>query len=177
VRSTRPTGILTEGMLGAAPSPPDDLSSEPALIPGGSLITPTAEDGHALAPTIARHTIHNIQQHLDLLKGGRPNSATTPVSLIVASQVVAIEFQTIAAANNHLPLSRRASRHILRDSGGLFENPIQDRIPSVPEALPLGINALVQSEEGRVYILESVASYGAASCRFEFGKENRKSSW
>lgn len=71
------------------------------LIPGGTLITATAEEGRALAVTMARHMIHNIQPDLDVLKGGRPNYATNPDSLIAASQVVAIEFQTIAAANNY----------------------------------------------------------------------------
>ncbi|HEV7732611.1 MAG TPA: hexameric tyrosine-coordinated heme protein [Candidatus Binatia bacterium] len=71
------------------------------LIPGDSLITATPEEGRALALMIGRHTIHNIQPDLDVLKGGRPNYATTPESLIAASQVVAIEFQTIAAANDY----------------------------------------------------------------------------
>ena len=71
------------------------------LIPGGTLITATPEEGRALAMNIARHTIHNIQPDLDVLKGGRPNYSTTPDSLIAAGQVVAIEFQTIAAANNY----------------------------------------------------------------------------
>ena len=75
--------------------------SELVLIPGGTLITPTSEEGRALAITMARHMIHNIQPDLDVLKGGRPNYATNPDSLIAASQVVAIEFQTIAAANNY----------------------------------------------------------------------------
>lgn len=70
-------------------------------IPGGTLITETPEQGRALAIDIARHTIHNIQPDLDVLQGGRPNYSTTPESLIAASQVVAIEFQTIAAANNY----------------------------------------------------------------------------
>ncbi|MGH9082125.1 MAG: hexameric tyrosine-coordinated heme protein [Acidimicrobiales bacterium] len=47
-----------------------------------------------------RHTIHNIQPDLDVLAGGRPNYSTTPDSLIAASHVVAVEFATIAAANN-----------------------------------------------------------------------------
>jgi hypothetical protein len=68
-------------------------------IPGGTLITPTPEEGRELAFAIARHTVHNIQPDLDVLMGGRHNYATTPESLIAASQVVAIEFQTIAAAN------------------------------------------------------------------------------
>lgn len=75
--------------------------TELVLIPGGTLITATAEQGRALAMTIARHTIHNLQPDLDALKAGRPIYATNPDSLIKASQVVAIEFQTIAAANNY----------------------------------------------------------------------------
>ena len=71
------------------------------MVPGGTLITATPELGRALAFAIARHTIHNIQPDLDVLKGGRPNYSTTPESLIAAGQVVAIEFQTIAAANNY----------------------------------------------------------------------------
>jgi hypothetical protein len=75
--------------------------SELVLIPGGTLITATPEEGRALAMKIARHTVHNIQPDLDVLKGGRPNYSANPDSLIAASQVVAIEFQTIAAANNY----------------------------------------------------------------------------
>ncbi|WP_405884098.1 hexameric tyrosine-coordinated heme protein [Streptomyces sp. NBC_01136] len=71
------------------------------LVPGGSLLTKTPEEGRALAIDLARHTIHNIQPDLDVLKGGRPNYSTLPDSLIHASQVVALEFQTIAAANNY----------------------------------------------------------------------------
>ena len=75
--------------------------SELVLIPGGSLLTATPEEGRALALAIARHTIHNIQPDLDVLKAGRPNYAANPESLIAAGQVVAIEFQTIGAANNY----------------------------------------------------------------------------
>jgi hypothetical protein len=75
--------------------------SELVKIPGGTLITASAEEGRALAFTIARHSIHNIQPDLDVLVAGRQTYAVTPDSLIAASQVVAIEFQTIAAANNY----------------------------------------------------------------------------
>jgi hypothetical protein len=75
--------------------------SELILVPGGTLITATPEEGRALAITMARHTIHKIQPDLDVLKGGRPNYGANPDSLIAASQVVAIEFQTIAAANKY----------------------------------------------------------------------------
>ncbi len=71
------------------------------MIPGGTLITDTPEEGRALAMLIARHTIHNIQPDLDVLKEGRKTYALDPNSLTIASQVVAIEFQTIAAANNY----------------------------------------------------------------------------
>ena len=50
---------------------------------------------------MARHTIHNIQPDLDVLKDGRVRYAVNPDSLTAAAQVVAIEFQTIAAANNY----------------------------------------------------------------------------
>jgi len=74
---------------------------ELVLIPGGTLITTTPEEGRALALAIARHTIHNIQPDLDVLKEGRVKYGADPDSLIAASQIVAIEFQTIAAANNY----------------------------------------------------------------------------
>lgn len=74
--------------------------SELVMIPGGTLITRTPEEGRALAMTIARHTIHNIQPDLDILKKGRKIYSVNPDSLIAASHVVATEFQTIAAANN-----------------------------------------------------------------------------
>ncbi len=74
---------------------------ELVLIPGGTLITASPEEGRALALAIARHTIHNIQTDLDVLKEGRSKYAENPDSLIAAGQVVAIEFQTIAAANNY----------------------------------------------------------------------------
>ena len=75
--------------------------AELVLIPGGSLITATAEEGRALALSIARHTIHNLQPDLDVLKAGRFQYAASAEGLIAAGQVVAIEFQTIAAANNY----------------------------------------------------------------------------
>ena len=75
--------------------------TELVLIPGGTLITATPEEGRALAITMARHMIHNIQPDLDILKEGRPKYGVNPDSLIAAAHVVAIEFQTIAAANKY----------------------------------------------------------------------------
>ena len=70
------------------------------LVPGGTLITATPEEGRALALAISRHTIHNLQPDLDVLKEGRLKYGVDPDSLIAASQVVAVEFQTIALAND-----------------------------------------------------------------------------
>jgi len=75
--------------------------AELILIPGATLITATPEAGRALALMIARHTIHSMQPDLDVLKAGRPKYSTDPAGLIAAGHVVAIEFQTIAAANNY----------------------------------------------------------------------------
>ena len=51
---------------------------ELVLIPGGTLITTTPEEGRALALAIARHTIHNIQPDLDVLKEGRVKYGANP---------------------------------------------------------------------------------------------------
>ncbi len=77
--------------------PPEERTG----IPGDTLITETPEAGRALAMLIARHTVHQIQPDLDVLKAGRPDYASDARALTAAAQVVAIEFQTIAAANNY----------------------------------------------------------------------------
>lgn len=71
------------------------------LVPGNTLKTATPEEGRALAMTLARHTIHNIQPELEVLQEGRPKYANDAPHLISAAQVVALEFATIAAANNY----------------------------------------------------------------------------
>ena len=75
--------------------------SELVLVPGGTLITATPEEGRKLAITLARRSIHSIQPEMEVLKAGRQMYSMDPENLIAASQVVAIEFQTIAAANNY----------------------------------------------------------------------------
>lgn len=75
--------------------------SDLVLLAGGTLITKTPEEGRALAIVMAQSTIHKIQPDMDVLTCGRRQYSIDPDSLIAASQVVAIEFQTIAAANNY----------------------------------------------------------------------------
>lgn len=76
------------------------LLPEP-LIPGGTLLTSTPEEGRALAMMLARHSIHAMQKDLDSLKAGRDHYAHDTSELIAASHVVAVEFATIAAANEY----------------------------------------------------------------------------
>lgn len=71
------------------------------LVPENSLITRTPEDGRALAIMLARNSIHAMQGELETLKTGRPQYAHDPYGLIAASHVIAVEFATIAAANNY----------------------------------------------------------------------------
>ncbi len=65
-----------------------------------SLITKTPQEGRALAIMMARKTIGAIQTDPEKRKQLRPDYAEDTVQLISSAQVVAIEFQTIALANN-----------------------------------------------------------------------------
>ena len=71
------------------------------LVPGNSLLTETPEEGRELAIAIARKTIGAIQPDADTRHVLRPGYATNADSLTMAAHVVAIEFSTIAAANNY----------------------------------------------------------------------------
>ena len=77
-----------------------EVPPEP-LVPNNTLITATPEEGRALAITLARHSIHAMQKNLEVLMSGRPQYAQDPHGLIAASHVVAVEFATIAMANNY----------------------------------------------------------------------------
>jgi hypothetical protein len=66
-----------------------------------SLITETPQDGFALAVTLSRRGVKTTQPDVDVLKKLRPVYAEDADSLTAASQVIAINFQTVAAANNY----------------------------------------------------------------------------
>lgn len=72
-----------------------------SLLPNNTLITKTPEEGRALAITLARHSIHAMQNNLEVLQSVRQQYAHDPNGLIAASHVIAVEFATIAAANNY----------------------------------------------------------------------------
>jgi len=66
-----------------------------------SLQCKTPAEGRLLAFTLARKTIAAIQTNPEIRKKLRPEYAEDTAQLIASSQVVAIEFQTIAMANNY----------------------------------------------------------------------------
>ncbi|MEH7387298.1 hexameric tyrosine-coordinated heme protein [Bacillus sp. JJ1521] len=66
-----------------------------------SLKTKTSQGGFELAITLARKGVAYTQPSEDIRKKLRPKYAKNPDSLNMASQVIAIHFQTIAAANNY----------------------------------------------------------------------------
>lgn len=66
-----------------------------------TLLTDTPEEGYDLAITLARKAVGLTQPDEEIRKILRPTYANNADSLILVSQVVAIHFQTIAAANNY----------------------------------------------------------------------------
>lgn len=66
-----------------------------------SLITNTPQEGFELAITLSRRGVKSTQPDVETLKKLRPDYANNADSLTAASQVIAINFQTVAAANNY----------------------------------------------------------------------------
>src|SRR5699024_5065674 len=61
----------------------------------------TPEEGYELAVKLAQKGIELIQPNEDIREMLRPVYSRNPDSLINASEVVAIHYQTVAAANNY----------------------------------------------------------------------------
>lgn len=72
-------------------------------IPGfpGSLMTPNPEAGFQLAVKLSRLGVKATQPDMNTLKQLRPKYANDSDALIASSQVIAIHYQTIAAANDY----------------------------------------------------------------------------
>ena len=68
-------------------------------LPG--LITETPQQGFELAITLSRRGVKYTQPDVDTLKKLRPDYANSAEALTAASHVVAVNFQTVAAANNY----------------------------------------------------------------------------
>ncbi|WP_313314727.1 hexameric tyrosine-coordinated heme protein [Pulveribacter sp.] len=66
-----------------------------------SLITDTPQQGFELAITLSRRGVKYTQPDPEVLHRLRPEYAEDHQALTAASQVVALNFQTVAAANNY----------------------------------------------------------------------------
>ncbi|MBP7465194.1 MAG: hexameric tyrosine-coordinated heme protein, partial [Pseudoxanthomonas sp.] len=66
-----------------------------------TLITATPQEGFELAVTLSRRGVKYTQPDVGVLKELRADYAHSADSLTAASQVIAINFQTIAAANGY----------------------------------------------------------------------------
>lgn len=66
-----------------------------------TLITDTPQAGFELALTLSRQGVKHTQPDVSKLKEMRPDYANNADSLTAASHVVAVNFQTVAAANNY----------------------------------------------------------------------------
>ncbi|MDX1363325.1 hexameric tyrosine-coordinated heme protein [Arenibacter latericius] len=79
--------------------PSESMEPQQNYLP--SLITATPFEGRQLAITLARKSIAEIQTDPETRKKLRSDYATDTQQLIASAQIIAIEFQTIAAANNY----------------------------------------------------------------------------
>jgi hypothetical protein len=66
-----------------------------------SLIVKTPQEGYELAISLSRMGVKSTQPDVEILKKLRPIYSNDADSLTAASQVIAINFQTVAAANNY----------------------------------------------------------------------------
>lgn len=66
-----------------------------------TLITETPQEGFELAITLSRRGVKYTQPDSEVLHKLRPEYANDADALTAASQVIAINFQTVAAANNY----------------------------------------------------------------------------
>lgn len=66
-----------------------------------SLITETPQEGYELAIKLSRMGVKSTQPDMEVLKKLRPVYANDAAGLTAASQVIALNFQTVSAANNY----------------------------------------------------------------------------
>jgi len=74
-----------------------------------SLKTASPQEGFELAIKLAQKGVEYTQPSEEIRKKLRPKYAKDPDSLSFASQVIAINFQTVAAANNYWKTNTRVS--------------------------------------------------------------------
>ena len=66
-----------------------------------TLITPDAQSGYDLAIKISRRAVKVTQTDADIREKLRPGYAGNAADLIAISHIVAINFQTVSAANGY----------------------------------------------------------------------------
>ncbi|MHA7924842.1 MAG: hexameric tyrosine-coordinated heme protein [Marinobacter sp.] len=66
-----------------------------------SLVTETPQEGFQLAIKLSRMGVKNTQSNKEVLFREREKYAQNGEALIHASEVIAVHFQTVAAANNY----------------------------------------------------------------------------
>ena len=66
-----------------------------------TLITETPQEGFELAITLSRRGVKYTQPDTDVLHRLRPEYANDADALTAASHVIALNFQTVAAANDY----------------------------------------------------------------------------
>jgi hypothetical protein len=66
-----------------------------------SLLTEGPQEGYELAVMLSRRGVKTTQPDPEVLKKLRPVYANDADALIASSQVIAIHYQTVAAANNY----------------------------------------------------------------------------
>lgn len=84
--------VVAEGM---EPAPTQAEQSEL------SLLTDTPEEGMQVAIRLARLGVTETQPDREVLHSLRPEYASDADALIASSHVIAVHFQTVAAANDH----------------------------------------------------------------------------
>lgn len=61
----------------------------------------TPQEGYELAVKLARMGVKTTQPDMEVLKKGRQEYARDPDALMKASEVIAVHFKTVAAANDY----------------------------------------------------------------------------
>jgi len=66
-----------------------------------SLQTTTPQEGYELAIKLSRMGVKSTQPDIEVLKKLRPEYSNNATGLTMASHVIAVNFQTVSAANNY----------------------------------------------------------------------------
>lgn len=91
--------LVALGALSGVAMAQDSTQKQSSWLP--TLTTATPEEGFDLAVRMARTGVRLTQPDVEVLQDLRTVYAHDPDSLTAASQVIAIHFQTIAAANEY----------------------------------------------------------------------------